>query len=918
MSYTGRSRLADFARGLGALAVFVFLLVGCPAAMYAMGGSPVPDRLPSWEEISATLMRQDTDQSVFLATILLIGWGTWCLFIITACAEAMNYLAGRSRPALPRPIRPLQHLVRDLVATATLTFSTVASLATSASTTTHTYAATGVHAVAGSELGTQEQLSAGQDTTPREPTESDWTPLLADESPAQPETDQRSWRTHIVKRGETLWSLARRTYGSGDFYPKIFKNSRGIDQPDGIPALTDPDVLHPGQHIRLPRASARDGASSPSQATPSPATTPSAPPGPDKPSGTPPPPRATSDKSTATQAPSPVVAPPADHPARPTSSTPPDQDGHHSPMGISLPSGSRIGLGLAATLSVAVAATRLHQRRRRQLNTNPGSFGSTTEPPLPDSVLKARQAHMDTYADHNAPTPPDPELLHEDLLDTEPNALVIGTRGDHAVAVPLPGLSLSLSGDGAHAAARAITTELLAKAHRYRAEIVIPQGDAQALFPGTDTTGLATALEGLIITPSLNEAVEHLEAELLRRSRMCQMADLPDVAALRIDDPAEPLPTTLLVATAPTQDAQTLHNSATVHALASLGRHYSIGALLLGARTAGTSLTLASDGTVTDADGPDADQFSGAHLFHLTANDAAGMLHTIQTATGTEPDSPAPTASTDTPSEPAPPSATALIPPPRPTAEGHQPPARLQVLGPVLLHTADGPITSGLRTSAKHLLTYLALHPKGATRDQAIGALWPDLTPESAVVQFNTAITSIRRVLRAAIGLTEPKFVLHTAGHYRIDPDLIDVDLWQLTTTLMDTERAAADTERIDALAPVSDLYTGEFASGLEYEWADAHREYLRRAVVDALGHLVQLTQQEQPERALATLERAITHDPYSETLYRDVMYLQAQLGRPDAVRRTYQLLASRLNEIDAEPDEDTHRLMTTLTKPQC
>ncbi|MWA02963.1 hypothetical protein F8568_021800 [Actinomadura sp. LD22] len=49
-------------------------------------------------------------------------------------------------------------------------------------------------------------------------------------------------------------------------------------------------------------------------------------------------------------------------------------------------------------------------------------------------------------------------------------------------------------------------------------------------------------------------------------------------------------------------------------------------------------LHLAADGTVTAAHGPDADQFAQARLFHITADDAAGMLQTIQTANGSEPE----------------------------------------------------------------------------------------------------------------------------------------------------------------------------------------------------------------------------------------------------------------------------------------
>ncbi|GAA1834862.1 BTAD domain-containing putative transcriptional regulator [Actinomadura chokoriensis] len=907
MTYTGTSRLADFMRGLGALAVFMVLLVGFPIGLYAIAGSPIPDRIPSWEAISTILMRPDYDNRVFLTIFTLICWGTWCLLVLTSIAEVIGFLAERSTSGLPRPIRPLQQLIRDLVATAALTFSTAASIAGSASATTPPQAATGVHP----EPGTTGHRSAEPSEPAASPPGSDWTPLLADQAPPVQEPEH-PWRTRTVEQGDTLWDIARRTYGSGVLYPKIFESSQGIDQPDGLPPLTDPDVLHPGQRIRLPRLGEPSDAPSSPRTTSSDTTADSRPTDQDKTGATrtPAPPRSPLAKTTPTQIPSPVVAPPAEHPTSPAHPTLHDQNDHHSPLAISLPSGSRIGLGLAATLSVAVAATRLHRRRRRPLNTDPGSFGSTTEPPLPAPVLKARQAHMSTYTDHEAPAPSDPELIRRDLPAAEPDNIVIGTRGNHTVAVSLPGLSLGLSGDGAHPAARAITTELLPKTRRYRAEIVIPQTDAQALFPGTDITGLAAALEGLITTPSLKEAIEHLETELLRRTRLRQMAELPDVPALRIDDPAEPLPTMLLVAAVPAQDA------ATVHALATLGRRHSIGALLLGVCAPGTSLNLASDGVVTGADGPDADQFTGARLFHLTADDASGMLQTIQAATGTEPDVSPPTASTDTPPEPAPESAASLVPSPRPS-QSHQAPAHLQVLGPVLLHTSNGPITSGLRKSAKQLLAYLALHPNGVTRDQATGALWPDLTPESAVIQFNTATTNIRKVLRAVTGLTEPKYILHAAGQYRIDPDLIDVDLWQLTTTLMDAERAADDTERINTLASVSDIYTGGFASGYEHEWANAHREYLRRAVVDALSYFVQLTQETQPERALAALERAITHDPYSEPVYRNVMRLQARLDRPDAVRRTYQLLASRLDEIDAEPHEDTHQLMAALGCPK-
>ncbi|MFG2016914.1 BTAD domain-containing putative transcriptional regulator [Actinomadura geliboluensis] len=908
MTYTGRSRLADFVRGLTALVVFLFFLVGCPVAMYAMGGSPIPDRIPSWEEISATLMRQDTDQSVFLATLFLIGWGAWCLFIVTVCSEAVNYLAGRSRTAAPRPVRPLQELVRTLVATATLTFSAVASLSTSASATaaTHTHAvAADAHAAAVPEAGSHKPLSPRQDTPPRETTESEWTPLLADEPATQPKPDHHEARTHVVKRGETLWGLARRTYGSGDRYPEIFKNSRNIDQPDGIPALTDPDVIHPGQHVQLPSPSTPEGAPSSARSAAPHAGAHGSPAGQDNQSGTraSTPSGSTSGRATASPVPNPVVAPPADDLVSQAPSAPDDRDDAGSPLAISLPSGSLIGVGLAAALSVAVAATRLHRRRRRPLQSDPEAAEHIPEPPIPTPVLKAHKAHLDTYVVRETAAPSDPQLIREDLLTPEPDHLVVGTRDGQAVTIPLAGLSLGLTGDGAHAAARAITTELLAKAHRYRAEVIIPEPDAQALFPGDDIADLSTAHDGLTLKPSLHEAINHLEVELLHRGRILETTEQPDVAALRADDPAEPLPTVLLVASIPSDNAR-------VDALAALGRRFGLGVLVLGAWTSGTSVELAIDATVTDTDGPNAARFTRAGLFHLTTDDAAEMLRTIRTATGAE--APSPTNAGHTPEPEAP---SAVVPPPRPSEGALPRPVRLEVLGDVRLSTAHGPIRTGLRQRARDLLAYLALHPDGVSRDRASADLWPDESTQTVVTAFNTAVTNIRNVIRNATGLSSPMYVIHTAGRYRIDPDVIEIDLWQLTAALADAQQATDDAARIRALTIFADRCAGEFAQGLAQDWAEAHREYLRRTVGDALADLARLRQEEEPEQALMVLERAITHDPYSEPLYQHVMRLQARLDRPDAVRRTYALLAARLDELNAEPDDETRMLANSAMR---
>lgn len=51
-------------------------------------------------------------------------------------------------------------------------------------------------------------------------------------------------RTHTVKRGDTLWDIARRYYGSGPLWPRIYDANRG--------KIKDPHWIYPGQVFVIP------------------------------------------------------------------------------------------------------------------------------------------------------------------------------------------------------------------------------------------------------------------------------------------------------------------------------------------------------------------------------------------------------------------------------------------------------------------------------------------------------------------------------------------------------------------------------------------------------------------------------------------------------------------------------------------
>ncbi|MEV5762671.1 LysM peptidoglycan-binding domain-containing protein [Streptomyces tendae] len=64
--------------------------------------------------------------------------------------------------------------------------------------------------------------------------------------------DETSEHTVTVDEGDNLSKIAKEELGDSNEWPTVFAASRGTPQPDGLPAITDPDVIYPGQRITLP------------------------------------------------------------------------------------------------------------------------------------------------------------------------------------------------------------------------------------------------------------------------------------------------------------------------------------------------------------------------------------------------------------------------------------------------------------------------------------------------------------------------------------------------------------------------------------------------------------------------------------------------------------------------------------------
>ena len=66
--------------------------------------------------------------------------------------------------------------------------------------------------------------------------------VRADEVTAPEQTIEVQY--YEIKKGDSLWKIAKNFYGNGNDYPKIFEANKEV--------IKDPDLIFPGQMIRIP------------------------------------------------------------------------------------------------------------------------------------------------------------------------------------------------------------------------------------------------------------------------------------------------------------------------------------------------------------------------------------------------------------------------------------------------------------------------------------------------------------------------------------------------------------------------------------------------------------------------------------------------------------------------------------------
>ena len=941
-------------RAVAALAVLAGFTAGVPWLLTASSGWPLswigwphPTQVPGLAELIGAVTNPWSDQMI-LALLASMGWVLWLMFvrhviieIIEASADAAAARRGQRRaPVGGRgPIRWVAAVLVGAIIGAVLfdaaraitgtTGTSAAAAADAAARRPAVTVAAPAPAVAApvAHNGPRPAITVHRDA----PTAM---PRLA--SAAHHDTTVPSWARdapggiHPVKAGDNLWDIAADKLGDPHRWREIYTLNRGHVQANGY-ALTDPDEIHVGWVLAMP---ARDTTPAPPKsATPTPPsdTTPSddgvtePPSGGAAPNASPapatrtpstPPATATPAAPTVSATPSPgasaAVTPTEDRPPAETAAPGNGSEGaDDAQAGISLPSDGWVSLGLAALIAAVASLLRLQRRRRARLTFPIPSRIGPQPAPVPDTL-----APVDAVGARHQTTDDEP---HRPSAPAVPAPIGLDTTGRDVSLFDLAGPGLALTGEGAEPAARAVLAAVLATGATQSAEarpVVVTTTEilARLLPAGTALVGLdpdGTSYDGerLIVLSDAAAATTHAEEEMIVRRRLLDTFDLDTVTALNErTDHAEMQPPYVLLIEATTRHA------ARLRAVGAHRQALHLHPVVLGGLDGLPTVEIAADGTTrSEADGL-------ARLSTLAAHDLAAVLAMLTDAAPR----PEPGHDIDLDPDPSDPAATGHEAPteqaepvpaqPREAAA----PVRLRVLGPVLLETDTGPVATG-RSGSYTVLASLAVHPGGRTLDQLAADLHPDTDPGTAGKRIRTDISTTRRVLRTATGNSEAMFVVYdpATGRYRLDAELIAVDLWQMLTAIEAANTTDDDLQALALLREVVELYGGDFADGADQTWITDYANSYRHQLLSVLARIAEILEPDHPDQAVAALERALELDPVNEELYQRVMRIHGRAGRPDAVRRTLRRLEERLADLgDAEPSQATRRVADRQIRP--
>lgn len=227
-------------RRLTALIALAAMLIGAPIALIALGGPLLPDHVPGLAEMWQRLTERDTGQ-LFLGFLVIVGIAAWAVFAIAVITDIAARIARRPTwhlPGLRLPQTAARALVGILIA-GTITTS-VAPAAAALPALPHAHQTVSTAASNLSDSGAALAHGAARHSV-----------VSLHETDRLAEPGETAGPTWTVAKGDSLWSIAETTLGSGRRYAEIAALNQGRPQPDGR-TLESARFLLPGWILHLP------------------------------------------------------------------------------------------------------------------------------------------------------------------------------------------------------------------------------------------------------------------------------------------------------------------------------------------------------------------------------------------------------------------------------------------------------------------------------------------------------------------------------------------------------------------------------------------------------------------------------------------------------------------------------------------
>lgn len=211
------------------------------------------------------------------------------------------------------------------------------------------------------------------------------------------------------------------------------------------------------------------------------------------------------------------------------------------------------------------------------------------------------------------------------------------------------------------------------------------------------------------------------------------------------------------------------------------------------------------------------------------------------------------------------------------------------------------------------LLAYLAVTGRYHAREALADLLWGEATGPNARASLRKVLADLHRKVPDHLITSRTEVAFDQGASYTLDVEAFHEQISRVTRLSREplTEEGAA------CLSEAVALYRGDFMEGFHVlraaafeEWVSLTREWLRMRALQAMHALgAYYASRHAYDRSIGYVTRMLVLEPAEEEAHQAMMILLALSGQRTAALRQYTFCRTALEDLGAEPLEETKAL---------